>query len=77
MAAMRASRYLGMGRVLSAVARLLGRDAAVPYVVGLEHEGVPLLRPDCPPYYPRMDAAVRAVVERKVGPQGIFRAGVI
>ena len=77
MAPIRASRYLGMGRLLSAAARLLGRDFAVPCVVGLEHEGVPLLRPYGPPYYPSMEAAVRAVVERKVGPQGIFRGGVI
>jgi hypothetical protein len=77
MAELPASRYLGMGRVLSAVARLLGRDVPVPCVVGLEHEGTPLLRPYCPPYYPTMEAAVRAVVERKVGPAGIFRGGVI
>jgi hypothetical protein len=77
MAEMPASRYLGMGRVLSAVARLLGRDFPAPYVVGLEHEGTPLLRPYCPPYYPTMEAAVRAVVERKVGAAGIFRGGVI
>jgi hypothetical protein len=77
MAEMPASRYLGMGRVLSAVARLLGRDFPVPYVVGLEHEGAPLLRPYSPPYYPTMEAAVRAVVDRKFGPEGIFRGGVI
>ena len=77
MAKMRASRYLGMRRMLSAAAHLLGRDPAVPCVVGLEHEGVPLLKPYCPPYYPSMAAAVRAVVERKIGPQGIFRGGAI
>jgi hypothetical protein len=76
MAEMRTSRYLGMGRVLSAVARLLGRDLPVPHVLGLEHGGVPLIKPYCPPYYPSMEAAVRAVVDRKIGPQGIFRGGV-
>jgi hypothetical protein len=77
MVQMRASRYLGMGRIRSALARLLGKDIPVPYVIGLEHDGVPLLKPYCPPYYPSMEAAVRAVVDRKVGPQGIFRGGVI
>jgi len=76
MGEMRASRYLGMGRVMSAAARLSGHDSPVPYVVGLEHDGVPLLKPYCPPYYPSMEAAVRAVLERKIGPQGIFRGGV-
>ncbi len=77
MAPMRASRYLGMGKLLSVLARMLGRDFTVPCVVGLENEGVALLKPYCPPYYPSMEAAVRAVVERKVGPQGIFRGGVV
>jgi hypothetical protein len=73
---MPASRYLGMGRALSSAARLLGRDAPVPCVVGLERDGAPLLRPCCPPYHASMEAAVRAVVDMKAGPQGIFRGGV-
>jgi hypothetical protein len=77
MGQMRASRYLGMGRILSALARLFGRDSEVPYVLGLEHNGVPLLKAMCPPYYPSMEAAVRALVDAKVGPQGIFRGGAV
>jgi len=77
MGAMKASRYLGMGRILSAAARVLGRDPDVPYAQGLEKNESPLLKPYAPPYYPSMEAAVRAVVDRKVGPQGIFRGGVI
>jgi len=75
MGEMRSSRYLGMGRILSAITRLLGRDQPVPYVLGLEQDGVPLLKTMCPPYYPTMEAAVRAFVEHKFGPQGIFRGG--
>ncbi len=75
MAQMPASRYLGMPRPLATLARALGRDQSVPYALGLERNGVPLLRSYCPPYYPSMEAAVRAVVDLKFGPQGIFRGG--
>jgi hypothetical protein len=74
---MRASSYVGLGRVRSAAARALGRDHPVPCVAGLEQDGAPLLAPCCPPYVPSMEAAVRAVVDRKIGPLGIFRGGVV
>lgn len=77
MGEMRASGYLGMGRILSTLAKWLGRDPVVPYVIGLEHNGVPLMKSMCPPYYPSMEAAVRALVDAKVGPQGIFRGGAV
>jgi hypothetical protein len=76
MGEMKASRYLGMSPSLSALSRWLGRDSSVPYVQGLEREGVNLLTPMCPPYFPSMEAAVRAFVDHKVGAQGIFRGGV-
>ena len=72
---MKASRYLGMSKVLSTLAGWLGRDPAVPYVQGLEADGKPLMTPMCPPYFPSMEAAVRAFVAHKVGPEGIFRGG--
>ncbi len=71
-----ASRYLGMGPVLSALLKLLRRDFPVPLVAGLEHGGAPLLAPFCPPYYPSMAAAVREIVARKTGPRGIFRGAI-
>src|SRR5215472_6283913 len=55
---MPASRYLGAGILPSTVLRLLGKDVAVPYPVGLERDGEILLKPFCPPYYPSMSAAV-------------------
>jgi hypothetical protein len=70
---MRATRFLGMGWLRRGVARLLNRDPSVPYPVGLERDGVALVKPFCPPYYPSMEAAVRAVVELKFGPEGVFR----
>jgi hypothetical protein len=77
LAQMRASRYLGMGWLLSTALRILGRDFPVPHVLGIEHDGTRLLTPYCPPYYPSMEAAVREVVERKFGFQGIFRGAIV
>jgi hypothetical protein len=70
-----ASRYLGLSRSLTWLSRLLGRDVAVPLARGLEHAGRPLLVPHCPPYHASMEAAVRAVMELKFGPEGVFRRG--
>lgn len=70
------TRYLGTGRLLSAAARLLGRDLPVPYAIGLEVEGEVLLRGHCPPYFPSMAAAVRSVVDAKCGHDGVFRRGI-
>ena len=70
-----ASRYLGFSRPLRWASRLLGRDVGVPLALGLEREGRPLLAPYRPPYHASMEAAVRAVVELKFGPEGVFRAG--
>jgi hypothetical protein len=72
-----ASRYLGMNRLLAWLARLLGKDPEVSLGVGLEAaDGSPLLTPFCPPWFPSMEAAVRAVVDLKFGPSGVFRGGV-
>ena len=74
---LRASRYLGMGRLLAWLARILGRDPSVVLGLGLEDaDGAPLLTPFCPPYYPSMAEAVRAVVALKFGPDGVFRGRV-
>jgi hypothetical protein len=72
---MPASRYLGAGRTVSLLMKLLGRNTSVPYPIGLERNGMTLLKPYCPPYYPSMEAAVTAVVEAKCGLKGVFRAG--
>jgi hypothetical protein len=73
LAGMPASRFLGMSWPRRWAARLLGRDQNVPYAIGLERNGVSLLKPFCPPHCPSMEAAVRAVVELKFGANGIFR----
>jgi hypothetical protein len=75
MGEMLASRYLGGNVLARAVMSMLGRDQAIPYPLGLEREGDILLRPHCPPTYPNMKDAVRAVVETKYGERGVFRGG--
>jgi hypothetical protein len=70
---MPASRYLGASKLVSLGMKLLKRNFEVPYAVGLEKGTEVLLKGFCPPYYPSMTAAVRAVAEAKFGPSGIFR----
>ncbi|MCB0214286.1 MAG: hypothetical protein KDJ52_33415 [Anaerolineae bacterium] len=76
MGEMKSSQYLGLSKLLALGLKLLGQDQPVPYVQGLEHDGRPLLKPFCPPYYPSMAAAVQAVADRKFGPSGIFTGAV-
>jgi hypothetical protein len=73
LAEMPASRYLGVGGLVALGMHWLKRDPPVPYPQGLERDGQVLLKPFCPPAYPSMEAAVRAVVEAKFGPGGVFR----
>ncbi|HMB90289.1 MAG TPA: hypothetical protein VKP65_05535, partial [Rhodothermales bacterium] len=70
-----ASRFLGMSWLGRSLAKVLKRDFLIPYAVGLEADGQPLLKPMCPPNYASMKDAVRATVEMKWGRQGIFRGG--
>jgi hypothetical protein len=74
MAVMPASRFLAVGWPQRWGMRLLRLDQDVPYAVGLERDGVVLLKPFCPPNYPCMEAAVRAVVDLKFGAGGVYRA---
>jgi hypothetical protein len=71
---MPASRYIGAGWLPSLMMKFSKRNPDIPYPVGLERNGEVLLEPFCPPYYPSMAEAVRAVVEIKYGSKGIFRS---
>lgn len=71
----KASRYLGANAFARALMNLLGRNQWIPYALGLERDHEILLKPYCPPYYASMKDAVRAVVETKYGPHGLFRGG--
>jgi len=75
MGSMRASRYAGTDRLLSAVASLFIKDPVIPYPLGLERDNKVLLQPFCPPYYKSMEEAVRAFVETKFGSKGSYRGG--
>jgi hypothetical protein len=68
---MRASEYLGTGRLTAWAMNLLRRNPSVPVPSGLTVDGQTWLKPFCPPHYSSMTAAVKAVVETKFGPSGI------
>jgi hypothetical protein len=76
MGSMPLSRFFGLPRLSSLALRLGRKDVEIEYPLGLEREGQVLLRPFCPPYFPCMEAAVRAVVDFKFGPAGIYRGGI-
>ena len=73
MGVMNAGRYLGASVLVKGLMSILGRNKQIPYALGLERDGAMLLKPYCPPYYPSMAAAIRAVVDAKYGAGGIFR----
>lgn len=72
---MQASRYAGAPRLLTALARWMGKDPGLEYPVGLERDNQILLKPFCPPYYKSMEDAVYAFVLTKFGENGTYRTG--
>ena len=70
----RFSEILHKGPIGSLLMRLLGQDVAIPQAVNLVHDGQPVFKPYTVPYYPSMEAAVRAFVANKFAPgTGFFR----
>ena len=68
------AQILHKGILGTLLMRLLNKNIAIPQPVALVRDGRPLFRPYAPPYYPTMEAAVRAFVEHKFAPGiGIFR----
>jgi len=68
------AQVLHKGRVGTLLMRLLNKNVAIPQAVGLSHDGRPIFKPYTTPYYPTMEAAVRAFVADKFAPgTGIFR----
>lgn len=70
---MKASRYLGAGALVTFGMNLTGKNPEVPFFVGLEADGEPLMQALCPPNYASMGDVVRAVVAHKTGGEGVFR----
>jgi hypothetical protein len=67
------SRFLRVPIPVRAALRFKRQDVDVRYPIGLEVDGETILRSYAPPYFPSMRAAVKAVVNRKFGSQGIYR----
>jgi hypothetical protein len=65
MGQMPASQYLGAGRTVACLMKLLRKDTLVPYPLGLEVGGQVVLKGYCPPYFKSMTEAVHAVVGAK------------
>ena len=54
--------------------RLLNKNVTIPQAVGLNHDGRTIIKPFAPPWYPTMEAAVRAFVDYKFAAgTGFFR----
>lgn len=70
-----AELMFGGSYFLDRLLKLFGRAQMIPIPLGLERDGEVLLKPFCPPYYPSMEAAVHAWIERKFGTAGIYRQG--
>lgn len=70
------SRTIGAGWLTANLLKLLGRDLLVPTAVGLERDGLPLIKPYSPPYYRNMEEAVLAFIDSKYAAgRGSFRDG--
>lgn len=68
------AQVLHKGFLGTLLMRLLGKNVTIPQAIGLEHDGRPIIKPFAPPYYPTMEAAVRAFVDYKFAPgSGFFR----
>jgi hypothetical protein len=68
------AQMLHKGTLGTLLMRLLKKNVTIPQAIGLEHDGVPIFKPYTPPFYPSMEAAVRAFVASKFAPgTGIFR----
>jgi len=54
--------------------RLLNKNISIPQALGFEHDGTAYIKPYAPPWYPNMEAAVRAFAASKFAPgTGTFR----
>jgi hypothetical protein len=68
------AEVLHKGPLGTLLMKLLGKNVAIPQAVGLDHDGKPVFKPYTTPYYPTMEAAVRAFVANKFAPgTGFFR----
>jgi hypothetical protein len=68
------AEMLHKGPLGTLLMKLLNKNVTIPQAMGLSHDGVAIFKPYTPPFYPSMEAAVRAFVASKFAPgTGIFR----
>jgi hypothetical protein len=68
------AQVLHKGFLGTLLMKLMGKNVSIPQAVGIDHDGAPIWKPWTTPYYPTMEAAVRAFVDYKFAPgTGIFR----
>src|SRR5260370_13088817 len=60
-----ASQMLNAGFFKRLLMKLLGQNPSFPHGLGLSVDGVDVIKPYCPPYYPSMEAAVLAFLDFK------------
>lgn len=70
-------RYGGAPGWLSSILKPFIKASDVGFPVGFEKDGQKLLAAYCPPNYPTMSDAVKAWVDHKYGPRGIYREGAV
>jgi len=70
------SSFMRKGPVMTKVMDLVGKNPVIPVPIGIERDGKPLIKPYCPPHYPTMSDAVRAMIDFKYSQDtGTFRDG--
>jgi hypothetical protein len=68
------AQILHKGFIGTLLMRLTNQNVTIPQAVGLDLDGKTVIKPFAPPYYPTMEAAVRAFVDYKFAPgTGFFR----
>ncbi|MSP12066.1 MAG: hypothetical protein EXR62_03810 [Chloroflexi bacterium] len=70
------SQATGASLVMKMLLKGLKKDIPMPTAVGLEHNGEPLIKPFCPPYYRNMEDAVLSYIDYKFAQgKGTYRDG--
>jgi hypothetical protein len=68
------AQILHKGPLGTLLVKLLGKNVSIPQALGFEHDGTAYIKPYAPPWYPSMEAAVRAFVASKFAAgTGTFR----
>ncbi|MGH2589604.1 MAG: hypothetical protein ACRDGW_02265 [Actinomycetota bacterium] len=73
---LRLSDFMRKGQAMSWIMTRIGKNPVIPVPIGVERDGQPLIRPYCPPWFPSMTDAVRALIDFKYSKEvGTYRDG--